>query len=85
MRPARCSSASPSPTAPWLRGARGRPISFNDTLAVDVSTSGPVDVVDHPDSDVDGVEPWALLRGLIDDFSVGQDGDVTTVSMSWPL
>ena len=60
-------------------------ISFNDTLAVHVSTSGPVDVVDHPDSDVDGVEPWALLRGLIDDFSVGQDGDVTTVSMSWPL
>ncbi len=42
-------------------------------------------MVDHPDSDVDGVEPWALLRGLIDDFSVGQDGDVTTVSMSWPL
>ena len=33
---------------------------------------------DPPTSDIDGVEPWALLRGLIDDFEITQDGDGTT-------
>lgn len=60
-------------------------ITFDDGLRVDVSTTGPVELVDHPDSDIDGVEAWALLRGLIEDFSVDQTGDTTTVSMRWPL
>ena len=60
-------------------------ISIDDTLRVDVSTCGKVDVEDHPDSDLDGIEPWALLRGLIDDFEVSQDAAHTMVSMRWPL
>ena len=38
-----------------------------------------------PTSDIDGVEPWALLRGLIDDFEISQDAGSTQLSMSWPL
>lgn len=57
----------------------------DDALSVDVSTAARVDVQDHPDSDLDGIEPWALLRGLIDDFEVSQDEAATTVSMRWPL
>jgi hypothetical protein len=60
-------------------------ISISDSLSVDVSTAGPVDVEDHPDSDLDGIEPWALLRGLIDDFTVAKDAAGTTVSMRWSL
>lgn len=60
-------------------------ITLDGTLNVDVSTPGDVPVEDHPDSDLDGMEPWALLRGLIDDFRVVHDGARTTVSMSWPL
>jgi hypothetical protein len=60
-------------------------ITLDDGLQVDVSTRGSVELVDHPDSDIDGVEAWALLRGLIEDFSVDQTGDTTTVSMRWPL
>jgi hypothetical protein len=60
-------------------------ISIDDDLSVAVSTAGKVDVEDHPDSDLDGIEPWALLRGLIDDFEVCQDAAHTTVSMRWPL
>jgi hypothetical protein len=52
---------------------------------VDVSTPALVDVEDHPDSDLEGLEAWALLRGLIDDFKVLQDDVRTTVSMRWPL
>jgi hypothetical protein len=60
-------------------------ITIDDALSVDVSTPALVDVEDHPDSDLDGIEPWALLRGLIDDFEVSQEGSRTTVSMRWPL
>jgi hypothetical protein len=60
-------------------------ITINDALSVDVSTPSVVSVEDHPDSDLDGIEPWALLRGLIDDFEVSQDESRTTVSMRWPL
>ena len=31
------------------------------------------------------LNPWALLHGLSDELSVHEDGDRTTVSMSWPL
>ena len=59
-------------------------ISIDDGLAVDVVSVGTVETEDPPHSDIDGVEPWALLRGLIEDFTVLQDGATTTVSMSWP-
>jgi serine/threonine-protein kinase RsbW len=60
-------------------------ISINDELQVEVSSAGPVAVEDDLHSDVDGVEPWALLRGLIGSFGVTRDGGVTRVSMAWPL
>ncbi|HEX6247917.1 MAG TPA: ATP-binding protein [Nocardioidaceae bacterium] len=60
-------------------------ITIDDALCVDVSTPGLVDVEDHPDSDLEGMEAWALLRGLIDDFRVSQGPSQTTVSMRWPL
>jgi hypothetical protein len=60
-------------------------ITIDDSLSVDVSTPAHVDVEDHPDSDLEGIEAWALLRGLIDDFKVFQGDERTTVSMRWPL
>jgi anti-sigma regulatory factor (Ser/Thr protein kinase) len=60
-------------------------LSIDNRLCVDVVADGPVAVADSPDSDVDGVEPWALLRGLIEDLSIERDGDSTTLSMSWPV
>jgi hypothetical protein len=79
--------ADPSPQLDGYNGgeAVAVTISISDCLSVDVSTAGPVDVEDHPDSDLDGIEPWALLRGLIDDFSVAKDAAGTTVSMRWSL
>ena len=74
------------PDAP---GGEGGPITvrlaLDDRLSVDVAAGGDVAVKDPDNSDVDGVEPWALLRGLIDDFSIDQGGSKTTLSMSWPL
>lgn len=70
-----------------LRG--GGPINVrltvDDRLTVDVESDGYVHAEDPADRDVDGVEPWALLRGLIDDFSISRDGAKTTLTMSWPL
>jgi hypothetical protein len=60
-------------------------ITIDDGLQVEVCTPALVDVADHPDSDLDGIEPWALLRGLIDDFEVSQDASRTSVSMRWSL
>ncbi|MGN6577857.1 MAG: ATP-binding protein [Nocardioides sp.] len=82
-----CALMVGSDSAPQLRG--GGPITvrlrLDDRLVVDVESEGEVVVDDDPDSDVDGVEPWALLRGLIEDFSIARDGARTTLSMSWPL
>ena len=38
-------------------------------------------------SDLAGLDlnPWALLQGLSDELTVHDDGNRTTVSMSWPL
>ena len=70
-------------------GAEDLPVSvtitIDDGVSVDVSTPAVVDVEDHPDSDLEGMEAWALLRGLIEDFKVSQDDMQTTVSMRWPL
>lgn len=60
-------------------------ITITNALSVDVSTPAVVDLEDHPDSDLDGIEAWALLKGLIDDFEVSQDATQTTVTMRWPL
>jgi hypothetical protein len=56
-------------------------LSADDRLRVEVSSSTPV----REEVGIDGVEPWALLRGLIEDFAIDQDGSTTTLSMSWPL
>lgn len=60
-------------------------MTISDRLTVDVASQTAVPVTDEPHSDIDGVEPWALLRGLIEDFTVSQDGTGTRLSMSWPL
>lgn len=60
-------------------------ILIDDGLTVEVTSAAAIDIDDPPDSDVDGVEPWALLRGLIDDFEVSQAGSTTTVRMSWSV
>jgi serine/threonine-protein kinase RsbW len=58
---------------------------LEDRLRVVVRTAGAVTVGDPPASDVDGVEPWALLRGLIEDFDIQRDATGTALSMSWAL
>jgi anti-sigma regulatory factor (Ser/Thr protein kinase) len=58
---------------------------LEDRLRVSVAAYGAIAAQDPPTSDIDGVEPWALLRGLIDDFTIVQDDDGTVLSMSWPL
>lgn len=59
-------------------------MTIADRLVVEVRTSGPVELEDHSDT-TDGVQPWGLLRGLIDDFEVVRDGATTIVAMSWPM
>jgi anti-sigma regulatory factor (Ser/Thr protein kinase) len=68
---------SPSPVEVRMR--------VEDRLRVSVVAAGSVAAQDAPTSDIDGVEPWALLRGLIDDFEISQDDGSTVLSMSWPL
>jgi hypothetical protein len=58
---------------------------LEDRLRVSVIGAGSIAPEDAPTSDIDGVEPWALLRGLIEDFQISGDGDSTVLSMSWPL
>jgi anti-sigma regulatory factor (Ser/Thr protein kinase) len=58
---------------------------LEDRLRVDVRAAGEVALHDAPTGDIDGVEPWALLRGLIEDFAIQRDSAGTTLSMSWPL
>jgi hypothetical protein len=58
---------------------------LEDRLRVDVRAEGQVSVSDAPTGDIDGVEPWGLLRGLIEDFTITRDAVGTRLSMSWPL
>jgi anti-sigma regulatory factor (Ser/Thr protein kinase) len=58
---------------------------LEDRLRVVVRAAGTVAAEDDPTSDIDGIEPWALLRGLIEDFTISRDDGVTALSMSWPL
>lgn len=73
--------------APELQGAG--PITvrlvLDDRLSVHVESEGEVALADPAHGDLDGVEPWALLRGLIEDFEISRSGASTTLSMSWPL
>ena len=72
-----------------LPGPTAHPVEVRmrveDRLRVSVVATGSVAAQDAPTSDIDGVEPWALLRGLIDDFEVFQDAGTTVLSMSWHL
>lgn len=69
--------------------AAGGPVEvrmrLEDRLRVTVRAEGTVAVQDALTSDIDGIEPWSLLRGLIDDFEIRPDADATELSMSWPL
>jgi anti-sigma regulatory factor (Ser/Thr protein kinase) len=58
---------------------------LEDRLRVSVQAAGSIAVRDAPTSDIDGIEPWALLRGLIDDFTISQEAGSTVLTMSWPL
>ncbi len=58
---------------------------LEDRLRVEVVATGTVAAHDPPTSDIDGIEPWALLRGLIEDFEIVLDESRTTLAMSWPL
>jgi anti-sigma regulatory factor (Ser/Thr protein kinase) len=58
---------------------------LEDRLRVVVRAAGAIAGQDAPTSDIDGIEPWALLRGLIDDFAIEHDATGTALSMSWPL
>ena len=58
---------------------------LGERLRVAVRAAGNVAGQDAPSSDIDGIEPWALLRGLIDDFEIVTDADGTALTMSWPL
>ena len=60
-------------------------IDVADRISVEVVSHSPVDVRDPSHSDIDGIEPWALLRGLVESVHVEQVGPTTTVSMSWPI
>ncbi len=75
----------PSASEPAVSDPVTVTMSIGDRLTVDVTSKTAVPVTDAPHSDIDGVEPWALLRGLIDDFAVAQDQAGTRLSMSWPL
>ena len=59
-------------------------MSWSDRLRVVVRCEDAVVPEDPAGSDVDGMEPWALLRGLIDDFEVALSPSGTALTMSWP-
>jgi hypothetical protein len=58
---------------------------IDERFRVTVQAAGNVAGQDPPSSDIDGIEPWALLRGLIDDFQIVSASDSTALTMSWPL
>lgn len=58
---------------------------LEDRLRVVVRSAGRVAAQDPPTGDIDGVEPWALLRGLIDDFGIDIGAGGTALAMSWLL
>jgi hypothetical protein len=75
----------PSADGEALTGPVEVSMRFEDRLRVVVHATGGVSIVDSPTSDIDGIEPWALLRGLLEDFDIAVDQHGTTLSMSWPV
>jgi anti-sigma regulatory factor (Ser/Thr protein kinase) len=60
-------------------------MDIRDRLRVEVASDGAAVPEDPPFGELDDVEPWALLRGLIDDLEVVREGPATRLRMSWPL
>jgi hypothetical protein len=62
----------------------------DDRLRVVVTATGTAPLADQsldgaPGDAAGVVEPWALLRGIVEDFRLTRDAEGTRVSMSWPL
>jgi len=60
-------------------------LSVGEEVLVEVASPTPVEVRDPPDSDVDGIERWVLLRELAGGFRVSHGDSGTTVTLSWPM
>jgi hypothetical protein len=75
----------PGVVPPDVTGPVEVSMRLEDRLRVVVRAAGQVAVHDAPTGDIDGVEPWALLRGLIEDLAIQTDSSGTTLTMSWPL
>ena len=60
-------------------------MSWSDRLRVVVRCEDAVVPEDPVGSDVDGMEPWALLRGLVQEFGVDVSPAGTALTMTWPL
>ena len=60
-------------------------MDIRDRLRVEVASDRAAVPEDPSFGELDGVEPWALLRGLIDDLEVVHEGPATRLRMSWPL
>jgi anti-sigma regulatory factor (Ser/Thr protein kinase) len=58
---------------------------LDERLRVVVRADGAVPLEDPLTSDLDGVEPWALLRGLIEDLVIDRGETGTELTMSWDL
>src|SRR3712207_5843192 len=58
-------------------------ITIGTERSVTVSVTGRVVSDDTGFAEI-GLDPWALLRGLSEDLTVSEDGDLTTVTLSWP-
>jgi hypothetical protein len=75
--PGSSSNGSPGPVEVRMQ--------LDHRLRVVVRTEGAVPLVDGPSSDIDGIEPWSLLRGLIADLEIDRGATGTALSMSWDL
>jgi len=58
-------------------------VRIDTDRAITVSVTGRVVGDDSGFAEI-GLDPWALLRGLSEDLTVSDDGDLTTVTLSWP-
>jgi anti-sigma regulatory factor (Ser/Thr protein kinase) len=74
---------------PSANGAGAGPVEvtmvLDHRLQVVVRAEGSVPLEDAPSSDIDGIEPWSLLRGLIADLEIDRAAGGTSLSMSWDL
>jgi hypothetical protein len=78
-------AASGEPSTPARAGLVDVVMSWDDRLRVVVRSDDVVIPEDPAGSDVDGIEPWALLRGLIEDFEVSLGPSGTELAMTWLL